>query len=212
MRSLTRGAQQIAAEGALSEATATASVWAAGDGQHLGAVLRAIQTRLSDIPPLENGAQVAHAAALAQVSAEIKRLEGVIAGDAANALALEKLEADIVQGQARLNQIDGELAGLARTNQDLANALAALAPHVHTDGCPVCGRDYKEVSEQPLAARLSARIAELSETAAPARGPVPGPGVQRRSRRRGRPERGPAQGPPPDRPGSGGAQARPCPV
>lgn len=160
------GAQRAAAEQALVAATAMSAAWAAGVGLRLGAVVTAVQSKHADVPPVENGAQAAHAAALTQVTAEIKRLGGVIDGDAANEKALVSLEEDIVKGQVRLIQIDHELTGLAETNQDLANALAALTPHIHSDDCPVCGRDYNEVSEQPLAARLSARIAELSETAA----------------------------------------------
>jgi exonuclease SbcC len=160
------GARRVAAEDALAAAQSASSSWAASYGQRLGAVLKAIQAKHAEVPPVENGAAAAHAAALALVTAEIKRVEGVIVGDAANETALAPIEADIVQGQARLAQIDRDIAGMTTTNQDLANALAALAPHIHNDDCPVCGRDYKQVSEQPLAARLSARIAELSETAA----------------------------------------------
>ncbi len=160
------GALRAAAEQALANARSTSTAWAVGDGQRLGAVLQAIQAKHSEIPPVENGAAAAHATAQALLAAEIKRVEGVISRDGTNEVALTAVEGDIVQGQARLAQIDRELAGLAETNQDLANALAALAPHIHGDDCPVCGRDYKEVSEQPLAARLSERIVELSETAA----------------------------------------------
>lgn len=160
------GAQRVAAEQALANATSLLAVWAASDGERLGVLLTAVQAKHADVPPLENGAQAAHAAALTHVMAEIERVEGVIAGDEGSEAALATIEADIVQGQARLAQIDRELVGLAEANQDLANALAALAPHIHTDDCPVCGRHYKEVSPRPLAARLSERIAELSETAA----------------------------------------------
>jgi exonuclease SbcC len=159
------GAQRVAAEQALAAARIASSAWAAGDGQKLTAVLQAIQAKHPEVPPVESGAEAAHAAALTLLAKEITRVGGVIAGDTANAAALTAVEADIVQGQARLAQIDRELGGLAETNQDLANALAALAPHIHTDDCPVCGRNFGEVSEQPLAAYLSTRIAALSETA-----------------------------------------------
>jgi exonuclease SbcC len=159
------GAQRVAAEQAVAEARAASSAWVTGDGQKLASVLQAMQAKYAEVPPVENGAEAAHASALTLLAAEIKRVERVIAGDAANATALAAVEADIFQGQARLGQIDRELVGLAEANQDLASALASLVPHIHTEDCPVCGRDFKEVSEQPLAARLSVRIAELTETA-----------------------------------------------
>lgn len=160
------GAERTGVERVLSNARAAWATWASGDGQRLGSVLLALRAKHSDVPPAESGAAAARLAAETTVQAEIKRIQGVISSDAATAEALIAIEADLVQGQARLSQIDRELGGLTEANQDLANALAALAPHIHEDDCPVCGRDFKEVSEQPLAAVLSLRIAQLSETAA----------------------------------------------
>ena len=159
------GAARETAEQALATARAQSAAWAGGDGRRLEAVIEAMRSSFAEIPPVRNGVEAAHRAALTLVSAELARLEKVIAGDAANEQALVEVDASITQGKARLDLIDRELAELAGTNQELANALAALAPHVHDDNCPVCGRDYGEVSEQPLAARLSARITELTETA-----------------------------------------------
>ena len=159
------GAKREAAEQALAVARSASLAWAADGGRQLETVIQMIQSAHAEIPPIGKGANAAHAAALASLTTEIARVEGAIARDAANEQTLTAVEEDIVAGQARIAEIDHELAGLAETNQDLASALASLAPHVHGDDCPVCGRDYGEVSEQPLAARLSANIAELTHTA-----------------------------------------------
>ena len=38
-------------------------------------------------------------------------------------------------------------------------------PHIHTEECPVCGRDYGEVSTEPLVSRVSSQVARLTEQA-----------------------------------------------
>ena len=38
-------------------------------------------------------------------------------------------------------------------------------PHIHTNDCPVCGRNFGEISKRPLSAHISARIASLTENA-----------------------------------------------
>lgn len=159
------GAARVTAEQALATARAQWSVWITGDGHRLEAVIEAMRSTFAEVPPVSNGAQPAHKAALALVKTEIGRLELIISDDTTIEVSLAEVAASIAMGKARLDLIDQELAGLSATNQELANALAALAPHIHNDDCPVCGRDYREVSKQPLAAGLSARITELSATA-----------------------------------------------
>src|SRR5262249_37339272 len=50
----------------------------------------------------------------------------------------------------------GDAAGLSQ-------ALAALVPHIHGEECPVCGRDYREVSKEPLLVRLALQVSRLTE-------------------------------------------------
>ena len=47
----------------------------------------------------------------------------------------------------------------------MAQALAQLLPHVHTDACPVCGRDYSEVSSDPLLVRVTDQVTALRDRA-----------------------------------------------
>ena len=41
-------------------------------------------------------------------------------------------------------------------------ALAGLVPHIRSDDCPVCGRDFREVSPLSLSERVAAEIARLT--------------------------------------------------
>ena len=61
--------------------------------------------------------------------------------------------------------IDGQIGELSGDAVGLAQALAAVLSHVHGEDCPVCGRDFREVSSEPLTVRLSAQISQLTERA-----------------------------------------------
>ena len=42
--------------------------------------------------------------------------------------------------------LDRQIAGHATEAEDLTRALDQLAPHIHAEDCPLCGRDFSEVS------------------------------------------------------------------
>lgn len=100
------------------------------------------------------------------IDAELSRIEKLNAQDALDTSRIAELNRNVAQGRQRIANLDSELGQLSETNQQLAQALAAIAPHVHSDDCPVCGRDFSEISGLPLAASLSKRIAELVQSAA----------------------------------------------
>jgi len=66
---------------------------------------------------------------------------------------------------ARASNLAGQLTSTSEGADSLSRALAAILPHVHEPNCPVCGRDYSEVSEHPLTGDLSTRITELGDLA-----------------------------------------------
>jgi DNA repair protein SbcC/Rad50 len=159
------GAERRAIEAAHVAARAALAAWTEGDGGRLDKLVQTVQAAFPDVPAVVNGSGAAHRAALTAVTAERDRLSALVASDTADAASLADVAASVRQGQARIAQIDRELADLAGLNQELAQALAAVATHIHDENCPVCGRDFAEVSEQPLAAHVSERVAELVEAA-----------------------------------------------
>jgi exonuclease SbcC len=106
----------------------------------------------------------ARAAALEQVSAEFHRLKETLASDALASRQAERLDQEAATTQRRLDGIDEQLAaaGTATEAEELGKVLATLVPHVHTNDCPVCGRDYSEISREPLSARLAAQVSALA--------------------------------------------------
>ena len=100
------------------------------------------------------------------IDAELSRIERLNAQDALDTTRVAELNRNIAQGRQRIANLDSELGQLSESNQQLAQALSTIVPHVHSDDCPVCGRDFSEVSGLPLAANLSERIADLVQSAA----------------------------------------------
>ncbi|RWE28914.1 MAG: hypothetical protein EOS78_31225 [Mesorhizobium sp.] len=142
------------------------AAWSATKGAALQAVLERLMPLFSDLPSLSaGGPQPAHAAATRAVREELRRCQELLDNDAADA----KLEADhegaVTRGRARIQALEQQISNLASEAGALAQSLSGVLPHIHTDDCPVCGRNFKETSEVPLQAHVSARIAELTAVA-----------------------------------------------
>ncbi|MDR6144009.1 exonuclease SbcC [Microbacterium foliorum] len=112
------------------------------------------------------------------ISVSLKLAENLIASaleDARSRLAahnlgvarLVPLREQIEAGAVALGQINEEIAEVTTSGDSgrLAEALALLVPHVETDECPVCGRDFGEVSKESLRQHLAERVTALGVAA-----------------------------------------------
>jgi DNA repair protein SbcC/Rad50 len=159
-------AERRVADADLELARYSLDEWLRGDGAELAAVLDELQRSYSDMPGMDGDVAHAQKAAFVRVSTERERVQRLLNTDAEEGAKLVDLRASIRMGTARIEVIDKELENAAGANEELAQALAALVPHIHDENCPFCERNFKEVSpEQPLAARVSNRIAGLVATA-----------------------------------------------
>lgn len=149
------------AEAASAAARQAFAAWWGKSGERLETLVRAIQTAFADVPSSATNAAAAHAAALVAVRAEWERLTRLAETDAADGRANAEVQGSVRQGIARINAIDAELADADGANQELAQALASIAQHIRGEDCPVCGRDFSEVSLKPLAAHVSEEVARL---------------------------------------------------
>jgi exonuclease SbcC len=148
-----------------SAARDAADAWWASSGFELEAVLDEIR---KDIPTLTAAAATepssVHQSALEQINNETKRIKDKVTGDASTAAEIKKLESTIRTAAKRLEKIDQQFAAGGDTvgGRDLASALAALVPHLHGEECPICGRDYGEISDQSLASHIVEEVSKLS--------------------------------------------------
>jgi exonuclease SbcC len=163
-------AKELAARAKAAQgAREAAEAWRGTHGGALEEVLASLRPRFPGLPDAGTAQDpaVVRESALAEVDAELGRLRDALATDATARADLERLNAAAAEAQARLTSIDAQLAesGPATHAEELAKVLAALIPHVHSDDCPVCGRAFGEVSDEPLVAHLAVRVSQLSERA-----------------------------------------------
>lgn len=139
--------------------------WQSGPGAELDAVVAQVQGSFPDVPPVLANPARAQSRALAAIKAEFDRLTALMAEDAASTRQLETLGTSITQAKARLVAIDLELGAKKGASQDLAKALSAVSEFIEGEDCPVCGRDFSEVSDTPLASHISEEVSRLISAA-----------------------------------------------
>ncbi len=156
------GGERIRAEHASVAARDALSSWQSGPGKDLEALIEAIQATFPDVTPASSDPAASHQAATQAVRTALARSQALAAADDTAAQQLSEVQVAIRQGQGRIDQIDQELANAQGANRELAEALTAITGHIHDEHCPVCGRDYSEISPRtPLAAHVSEEVARL---------------------------------------------------
>jgi DNA repair protein SbcC/Rad50 len=158
-----------AAETAAKKARAEADAWLNSSGAKIEAILDSLRGELPALPaglgasdPIE-----VHQTALGEVTRELESTESSVRSDQERHAEIESLNKTAALAHARLKTVDEQLTsvGTRTGTEELGRALAVLVPHVHGDDCPVCGRDYREISDEPLSAHVAKRISELAEKA-----------------------------------------------
>jgi DNA repair protein SbcC/Rad50 len=148
-------------------ATATAlNSWKETAGKALEEALNTARRFFSDAPTSARvGPQAALTSTLDLVDAELRRCAAALAQAAQDEQKRTNLSQDIERATARASVLDQQIAQHSGEVGPLAKVLTEMLPHIHTEDCPVCGRDYREVSSKPLQAQVLARISALSERA-----------------------------------------------
>lgn len=155
------GGQRETAEVDSTAAQSALAGWQTGPGAVFQTLLAAIRKRLPGLPEGAADPTSVHAGATKAVEAEVQRLQGVADRTNADDKALSEVEEGIRQGNSRLASIDSELEREKGANQELAQALTTISSHIQGELCPVCGRDFGETSETPLAAHVSEEVQRL---------------------------------------------------
>jgi exonuclease SbcC len=160
-------AQQRAAAEPRSEVARKAfQDWSKSVGGELNRVLTRLMPLFPDLPSTNShGLLPTFRAAEEAVRYEFLRCSGLLEKEAADAKTQAEREESIKRGRARVQAIEQQISGLAAEAGSLAEALSRVQPHIHSDDCPVCGRDFNEVSSTPLNAHVSAQISELTAAA-----------------------------------------------
>ncbi|WP_374470242.1 AAA family ATPase [Phenylobacterium sp.] len=72
---------------------------------------------------------------------------------------------ELAVARRQLEMIDNELAQIAANSGGLSSALAELTSFITDEACPVCDRNYREVSTQPLIEHVHGKVRTLSASA-----------------------------------------------
>lgn len=137
--------------------------WLSNDGLRLTQLVSSLGEIFPDLPSPQSSDPVrARDLTEQRVLAEKERCERVLTSDAASAQRLRILETDFLTSQQKLQETENELKRLSEHADAHARALAGILPFVHDEDCPVCGRDFSELNEGPLSAKISAAIAALT--------------------------------------------------
>lgn len=93
---------------------------------------------------------------------ELHRIERDLAHQAEAAETVSRLEQQIRDDKALLEVAESQLTGAQEEAGSLAEGLAALREHASENLCPVCNRDFAEVSSTHLMTHVDLKIAELT--------------------------------------------------
>ena len=100
------------------------------------------------------------------VGGEIVRLESMSLESQKAKLEKEKISGDIERLEARSKLIDNQIADLSSHTEGLAKVLTEVMQHISGDDCPVCSRNFSEVSQISLMEHLSKEITQMHDSAA----------------------------------------------
>ena len=105
------------------------------------------------------------AALLDRIRPDLERLRKSQAGHEAATARVADLDRQIVEGRTRIERLDQQLQVETAANEELATLLASLTSHIHGENCPVCDRDFTEISSTTLSAHVAAKVSSLVEQA-----------------------------------------------
>lgn len=158
--------QREAVEIAASAADVALRRWLETSGKRMSELFEELGGYFSELPsPIHNRPEYARSYAHRTIAAEVTRCRQVQGKDQVSQNQVLSLQTDRQGLTTRLEEIDKQIVRHSREAGQLAHALSALVPHVHTEECPVCSRNFGEVSSTPLLNHLTVRIASLTQSA-----------------------------------------------
>ena len=146
------------------EASGAFARWEAEYGERVNALRRRIEGLLPDVSLPSDPEQFAEAA-MTRLRTEPKQLSDRASQARADIArhAVAQDERDVALRQR--DTIDEEIARLSSSAGSLGSALAELTSFIIDEICPVCDRDFSEVSKLPLSEHVNGKVRTLSASA-----------------------------------------------
>jgi exonuclease SbcC len=142
-------------------ATALAE-WQGAVGTALNSTLERLSQRFPDLPTLSTGPTLALRAARERVGAEKARIQKLADADARATREMALAREQLSKAQERGKRLSAALVDQPDRILGLTEVLVELVPHLDGEVCPVCERDYSEISRTPLADHLAKHVASMN--------------------------------------------------
>ncbi len=101
----------------------------------------------------------------ARIATDLDRVERVLAAHETALQRRDNLAQRLGEARTRLERLDQEISAASAANEVFARTLSDLTSHIEGDICPVCDRNFSEVSDTPLSAHVAAKVAAMIEQA-----------------------------------------------
>lgn len=165
IRSHASGTAVVEAERTAAQSSEVFSRWMETGHAQVAKALLSVRSLVRDQPEITVvGPQRALGHAAQSIEKELNRVTDLVNRDAEDKSRLSALDGQIERATARLEALDEQIAGHLANADQLAQALTSLLPLINSQECPVCGRDFGEISSNHLQSHLSAKISTLVES------------------------------------------------
>lgn len=160
------GPSRAEIEVANQTAVSAFETWTLAEGQSANALLDRASAFFADVSTSNESSFGERARVLTdRIETDIERIRRVVAAHDMAVAQRDMLSRQLAEAKARIERLDTEVSLASASNEAFARSLSDLMTHVDGDICPICDRDFSEVSETPLSAHVTAKVATMIEQA-----------------------------------------------
>lgn len=158
--------ERSAIAAASKAARAALDEWTSANAEHIELLLVRAATLFADSSVSSEAGYAERARLLGtRIDTDIARVEQVLAKHEEALKRRDEQVRQIEEARARVARLDEEISTATAANESVARSISDLGSHIHDDICPVCDRDFSEVSSTPLAAHMAEKVAAMVEQA-----------------------------------------------
>jgi DNA repair protein SbcC/Rad50 len=144
--------QVVAAQSALKD-------WEIRYGQTLSRFIAELEGKLTNVPnPSAADPVFAVDTAITILTSEISRCKKNLESDDSTKKEVAELIKGLTAQKDRLEKLEQRIEQLDKSADELVRAYTSLIPFIVSDACPICDRDYHEVSPETLLAHVTNKI------------------------------------------------------
>ena len=147
-------------------ATRTTNQWLETSGVAIDQILDEARSLFADLPSVsETSPTAALASGLDRIEKELRLTSEALSADEVARTQHVDLAQAADRDRSRIALIEEQITNQTQGAAEIARLLAELVPHLHDNECVVCGRDFADISSEPLAAEVSRRASRFSDQA-----------------------------------------------